>query len=72
MNKKKKLLIYASEAKILDWVMVDEDDWEEVVMEPGEALVVNTNDICEPLHYQFTIKGMAVGRFAVSKSFTGV
>jgi amidophosphoribosyltransferase len=70
-HKKKKLLIYASEARILDWVMVGEDGWEEVVMKPGEALVVNIHDICEPLRYQFTFKGMAVSRYYVLQRFTG-
>jgi glucosamine 6-phosphate synthetase-like amidotransferase/phosphosugar isomerase protein len=71
-HKKKNVLIYASEAKILDWVMVGEDCWEEVVMAPGEALVVDINSICEPLRYQFTFEGMTVSCFAASKSFTGV
>jgi hypothetical protein len=70
-HKKKNELIYASEAKILDWVMVGEDGWEEVAMAHGEALVVNTNCICEPLRYQFTFQGMAVTRYAALKSFTG-
>jgi len=70
LHRKRRLLMYASELRILDRVLGGEAGWVEVPVVPGEALVVNIAAIHSPYRWRFTFQGM-VGRTAWQQ-YTGI
>ena len=62
-----RVLLYASEARILDRVLDDEAGWEPLVLAHGEGLVINTQ-AWTMRRVPFTFQGIA---FATGNSYTG-
>lgn len=58
LHRRKRLVLYASEARILDKALNDESGWEELPMAPGEALVFNTTALHLPHRCRFTFRGL--------------
>jgi len=70
LHRRKRVVLYASEARILDMALDGEAGWEEIPVVPGEALVFNTAAIHAPQRMRFTFSGMAVTRTRIS--LTGI
>lgn len=70
LHRQRRLLLYASERRILDAAIGDEAGWEEMPVVPGEALVINTTAIHTPCRMRFTLQGMI--RCSVRDRFTGM
>jgi len=68
-HRRRHLLIYASESRILDMAIDNETGWEEMPIAPGEALAISTTAIYDPCRHQFTFQGMA--RQATWMRYTG-
>jgi amidophosphoribosyltransferase len=66
LHRKKRVVLYASEARILDVALDGETGWEVIPVLPGEALVFNTAAIHAPQRRVFTFSGMAVARTRLS------
>jgi len=69
LHRKRRLLLYASERRILDRVLGGEAGWEEVFLAPGEALVINATEIHAPCRWRFSFLGMA--RESMCQRLTG-
>lgn len=69
IHRRKRVLLYASEPRILDAAIGDEAGWEEMPVAPGEALMVNTAAIHAPHRLRFTFQGMV--RRSAWDRFTG-
>jgi len=59
LHRRRRLLLYASESRILDAALGDDAGWEEMPVAPGEALVINTAAIHAPRRWRFSFRGMA-------------
>ena len=74
LHRRKRVVLYASEARILDLALDGEAGWEEIPVAPGEALVFNTAAMDAPQRYHFTFQGMARqpawNRFTGSRALT--
>jgi glucosamine 6-phosphate synthetase-like amidotransferase/phosphosugar isomerase protein len=69
-HRQKKVLLYASEARITEMVIGGEAGWEDLHMVSGEVLVIDTTAIDRLQRCQFTFHGME--RPNTSSRFTGV
>jgi glucosamine 6-phosphate synthetase-like amidotransferase/phosphosugar isomerase protein len=57
-HRRKRVVLYASEAHILDRALAGEAGWDDIPIEPGEALVFDTAAIHAPRRYRFTFQGL--------------
>lgn len=69
LHRRMRVVLYASEARILDRALAGETGWEDIPMEPGEALAFDTAAIHAPLRYRFTFQGLQ--RTASWSRYTG-
>jgi len=69
LHRRKRVLLYASEPRILDDAIGGDAGWENMPVVPGEALVVNTEAIHTPHRLWFTFQGMI--RRSAWDRFTG-
>lgn len=70
IHRRKRVVLYASEPRILDAAIGSDAGWEDMPVAPGEALVINTTSIDAPRRLQFTFQGM-IQRSAWDR-FTGM
>jgi glutamine phosphoribosylpyrophosphate amidotransferase len=69
MHRRKRVVLYASESRILAAALGDDAGWENIPLAPGEALAINTTAIHTPRRYRFSFQGMA--RQTAWDRFTG-
>jgi glucosamine 6-phosphate synthetase-like amidotransferase/phosphosugar isomerase protein len=69
IHRRKRILLYASESRILDAALGNDAGWEEIPVAPGEALAINTAAIHAPRRWRFAFRGMA--RSSTWQCFTG-
>jgi len=58
MHRRKRVVLYASESRILDAALGDDAGWEDMPMAPGEALAITTAAIHAPRRLRFAFQGM--------------
>ena len=58
LHRRKRVVIYASEARILDKALDGEAGWEYIPVAFGEALVFDTSAIHAPRRHRFTFQGL--------------
>ncbi|MHB9023484.1 MAG: class II glutamine amidotransferase [Armatimonadota bacterium] len=59
LHRRKRVVLYASESRILDTALNGEVGWEDMPVAPGEALAINTAALHAPRRYRFTFQGLA-------------
>jgi len=59
LHRRKRVVLYASEAKILEMALGEEAGWEAIPVVSGEALVFDTAAIHLPKRRRFTFQGLA-------------
>lgn len=59
LHRRKRAVLYASEACILDLALAGEPGWQALPCDAGEALIINTAAIHTPRRYRFTFQGLA-------------
>ena len=69
IHQRKRILLYASESRIINAALGDDRGWEALPVAPGDALVVNTASIDAPRRLCFTFQAMA--RQAAWQRYTG-
>ncbi|OPZ82721.1 MAG: hypothetical protein BWY76_02627 [bacterium ADurb.Bin429] len=58
LHRRKQLLLYASEARILDAALGGEAGWEEIPLVSGDALIVDAAALHAPRRVRFTFQGL--------------
>lgn len=59
LHRQNRVVLYASEARIIDMALDGESGWEEIPVMPGDALIFDTSTVYAPRRCRFIFQGLA-------------